>query len=573
MVLQARRFWPHLAAISLLGLLATPLPLLTPLPLKIIIDSVLGSHPPPALLSAWLPASLVETTPGLLAVAVGLLIGVTLLTHFHSLGHALLQTYVAEGMVLDFRARLFRHVQQLSLAFHDARGSADSTYRIQYDAPSVQLLTIYGVIPLATSLATLGGLLYVSFRLDAQLALVALAVCPVLFVLIRVFSPRLRQRWRDVKVLESSANAVVHEVLGSMRVVKAFGREAAEHERYLGRSTKRMRELLRVSALQGIFDLGAGMTIAVGTAGLLYFGVLRVQSGVLTLGELTLMAAYVAALYEPLRSATKRLADLQSGLASAERAFALLDESPSVTERLHALPLARSMGAVRFEGVGFSYDGAHPTLRGVSFEAPPGSRIGIVGRTGAGKTTLISLLTRLYDVTEGRILLDGVDLRDYRLADLRNQFGIVLQEPVLFSTSIAENISYGRPDASDLEIVAAARAANAHDFIQALPDGYDTVVGERGMRLSGGERQRISLARAFLKNAPILILDEPTSAVDLATESGIMDALQRLMGGRTTFMIAHRTSTLSTCDVVLEIEGGQLVRRVQNEESATAVVA
>jgi ATP-binding cassette subfamily B protein len=278
----------------------------------------------------------------------------------------------------------------------------------------------------------------------------------------------------------------------------------------------------------------------------------------LTLGELVLVLAYVAQLYQPLQAVSKKLADLQGSLVSAERAFALLDQVPDVEERSHARPITRARGEVRFEDVSFAYGTEPSVLAGVSFDVPAGARVGIQGQTGTGKSTLMSLLTRFYDVTGGRILLDGVDLRDYRLADLRNQFGIVLQDSVLFSTTIAENISYGRRDATEEQIVQAAKLANAHEFISNFPQAYETMVGERGMRLSGGERQRIALARAFLKDAPVLILDEPTSSVDVRTEASILEALERLMQGRTTIMIAHRLSTLDNCDLRLEIYGGSL---------------
>jgi ATP-binding cassette subfamily B protein len=269
--------------------------------------------------------------------------------------------------------------------------------------------------------------------------------------------------------------------------------------------------------------------------------------------------AYISQLYQPLKTIGRKAVSLQSSLAGAERAFSLLDEAPDVAERPNARPLSRASGAIAFRDVSFSYGKDASVLHDISFEIGPSTRVGVIGATGAGKTTLASLLTRFYDPTAGEILLDGVDLRDYRLADLRNQFSIVLQEPVLFSTSIAENIAYARPGASREEIVEAAKAANAHEFITRLAEGYETQVGERGLRLSGGERQRIALARAFLKDAPLLILDEPTSSVDLRTEAVIMEAMDRLMRGRTTFMIAHRLSTLKNCDVLLVIENGRLV--------------
>ena len=271
------------------------------------------------------------------------------------------------------------------------------------------------------------------------------------------------------------------------------------------------------------------------------------------------MIGYVGQLYEPLKTIGRKASGLQSYLAGAERAFALLDEPPDVPERPHARPLARAAGTVTFRHVRFAYDGQHPVLRDVTFEVEAGTRVAIVGATGTGKTTLVSLLTRFYDPTAGAILLDGVDLKNYRLADLRSQFAIVLQEPVLFSTSIAENIAYGRPRASEPDIVRAAEAAGAHDFIVRLPRGYATPVGERGMQLSGGERQRVALARAFLKDAPLLILDEPTSSVDVKTEAVILDAMDRLMRGRTAFLITHRASALVGCDVRLQLERGRLV--------------
>jgi ATP-binding cassette subfamily B protein len=352
--------------------------------------------------------------------------------------------------------------------------------------------------------------------------------------------------------------SVAQEVLGAIRVVKAFGQEDREYERFVHHSSRSMWGTLRVAFIQAGFDLLIGSTLAIGMGCVLFVGAQHVKEGTLTLGEFLMVSAYLVQLYRPLESIGKKAATLQSSLSSAERAFSLLDESPDVPERPHSRRLARAMGAVTFERVSFAYQADRTILQDVSFTVSPGTRVGIVGATGAGKTTLISLLTRFYDPTSGRILLDREDLRSYSLADLRNQFAIVLQEPVLFSTSVAENIGYARPEASEGEIVAAAIAANAHGFISGLPQGYETPVGERGMRLSGGERQRIALARAFLRDAPVLILDEPTSSVDVHTERIILEAMERLMRGRTTFMIAHRLSTLEGCELLLVIERGRL---------------
>jgi ATP-binding cassette, subfamily B, bacterial len=352
---------------------------------------------------------------------------------------------------------------------------------------------------------------------------------------------------------------VVQEVLGAARVVKAFGQEDREEARFMQRSNQGMWARMRLALIEGCFGIVVAIITAAGTAGVVLIGVSAIQSHTLTRGDLVLVLSYLAQLYAPLKTMSKKMASMQSHLAGAERAFALLDEAADVIERPNARPLKRATGRMAFRNVSFYYIPERPILRSISFEIAPGTCVGIAGTTGAGKTTMVNLLTRFYDPTSGEILLDGIDLRDYKLADLRNQFALVLQEPVLFSSSIGENIAYALPGATEDQIIKAAIAANVHGFISHLPAGYNTLVGERGMCLSGGERQRISLARAFLKDAPILILDEPTSSVDVKTETAIVEAMERLMEGRTTFIIAHRLSTLQHCDRILRLERGQLV--------------
>ena len=363
-----------------------------------------------------------------------------------------------------------------------------------------------------------------------------------------------------MKRIETGALAVVQEVLGNLRVVKAFGQEDRETSRFRARSRESARARIRLALVENVFGGLIGMTTALGTALTLVIGITHVRSGSLTLGGLLLVMAYLAQLYGPLTMISRKVASIQSHLASMDRAFALLDEAPDVSAR-GARRLTRAAGAVAFRNVSFAYSPDRLILEDVTFELTPGATLGISGTTGTGKTTLVNLLCRFYDPTGGQILLDGVDIRDYRLPDLRDQFAIVLQDPVLFSTTIAENIAYARA-ADQTEIVAAAKAANIHDFIERLPEGYETRVGERGMRLSGGERQRVSLARAFLKDAPILILDEPTSSLDTMTEALIIDAMERLMKGRTTIMIAHRPKTLERCDVRLHLERGRVQERL-----------
>lgn len=554
---QARPHRRYIGGLLGLSLLKTPLALLAPVPLKIVVDSVLGTQPAPGFLTVFGNPS-TEVLLGLVAL---FFVVVALLTELQNLSMAVLSAYTGERLLLGFRTRMFSHIQRLSLRYHDERGTADAVYRIQYDATSIQWVAVFGFAPLLTSGFTLIGMIAITASIDWELAAVALGITPILFLLTRATRASLRKRWAEAKAFESAGMSVVQEVLTSLRVVKAFVQEDRETDRFVGKFTQGMQARVRLALVQGAFSLLVGLTAALGTATVLYVGAKHVQSGQLTLGELLLVMGYLTQLYGPLEELSKSVTTLQQSFASAERAFRILDQEPDVPERPDARPLERARGAIEFRDVAFTYGGDEPVLRDVSFSVPAGARVGIAGRTGAGKTTLISLLTRFYDPTEGAILLDGVDLRDYRVADLRSQYAIVLQEPVLFSTTIGENIAYGRPsgDATPEEVVAAARAANAHDFIAELPEGYDTPVGERGMRLSGGERQRISLARAFLKDAPVLVLDEPTSSVDVKTEAAIMDAMERLMAGRTTFLISHRLGTLAGCDMQLQVEGGGVV--------------
>ena len=551
LLFEARPYWQHIGALFALSLLSSVFALLTPVPLAIAVDTVVGNAPP-----GFVP---VHSQTGVLLFAAGLFLILSLLKQLQEFGRLLLSTYTGENLLLSFRSRLFRHAERVSLGYHDSRGTADSAYRIQYDATAVSSIAVNGLIPFFTATMTVTGMIYVTARIDWQLALVSLAVTPVLFLAMRVYRKRLRAQWHDAKRLESSALSVVQESLEALRVVKAFGREDDQRDRFAERSAASVRAKVRLSFVEGRFGIVVGAAIGLGMATVLFLGTRRVLAGAITLGELTLVMGYLQQLYDPLKTASKKVGSLQSSLASADRVYSLLDEAPDFVDPPDALPLRRAAGAVSFRNVSFAYEQGHRVLEDVSFEAPRGTRLGIAGTTGAGKTTLVSLLTRFYDPSGGQILLDGVDLRRYRLADVRNQFAIVLQEPVLFSTSIAENIAYALPGADYVDVVAAAKAASAHEFISALPDGYDTPVGERGVRLSGGERQRIALARAFLKDAPILILDEPTSSVDARTENEILGAMERLMSGRTAIMIAHRASTLEICDARLELELGRVV--------------
>jgi ATP-binding cassette subfamily B protein len=553
---------PDIAMLFLVGLLATPLALLTPLPLKIAVDSVLGSRPLPRFLDALVPTALTRTPTVLLMLVAALAVIIALLTQLQALASKYLTAAAGERLVLDFRAGIFRQLQRLSLSYHDSVGTADAVYRIQNDAQAVRYLVIDGFIPSLSAAATLASMIYVMVRMDWLLTLVALAISPPILLVTQAYRPSLRSQSREVRKLESAAMAVVHEVLGALRVVKAFTQEERESERFIRRSDEGVRRRIHLALAEGNFGLLVGLATAAGTAAVLFVGIGHVRSGVLSLGSLLLVMGYLGKLYDPIKTISRKVATVQGHLASVERAFAVLDEPADVEERPDARPLARARGAISFRNVSFSYGKDRPVLHDVSFAVDAGTRLGIVGASGAGKSTLINLLTRFYDPTDGQILLDGVDLREYRLEDLRRQFAVVQQDSVLFSTSIAENIAYGSPGIQSDAIVAAAQAANAHDFILRLPRGYDTEVGERGVQLSGGQRQRIALARAFLEDSPVLILDEPTSAVDAESESAILGAIRRLMRGRTVFVITHRPSMLEGCAALLAIENGRVVADV-----------
>jgi len=555
--------WPHLSGILFLNLISTPLALLMPLPLKIAVDSVLGTRALPSWLHALVPASKVHLKGTNLFVAAVLLLTIACLSSVQSFASWLLATYTGERLVHDFRSRLLWHVQRLSLAFHDRRGSTDTAYRIQYDAPAIQTIFLQGFVPIVTSSFAFVSMLYITYRISWRLSLIALVLSPVLYVLARNSSRRVRSGYDEVRELDSSAMLVLQEALASVRAVKAFCQESFQDELFRRKSRMRMHEQIRLASIQAGFHVLIGLCIAFGTAIALVIGVTEVRQSAITVGDFLLVMAYMAQLYEPLRTISTRIPELQSSFSSMRRALALLEETPEQLEqRDRSVTIAKAhqvKGAVEFKSVSFHYPGnPRRVLNDVNFTVPAGSRVGIAGPSGSGKSTLVNLLTRFYDPAQGSVSIDGIDLREYRLDELRQQFSIVLQEPMLFSTTVAGNVAYARPDATRAEVIEAALRANAHEFIMRLPNGYDTPIGENGARLSGGERQRLAIARAFLKNAPMLILDEPTSSIDVQAEAEIMAAVESLMNGRTTFMIAHRLGTLEHCDMVLVLREGRL---------------
>jgi len=558
--------WP-LVVLLIVSLLAVPMTLIFPLPIKLLVDSVLGSQPLPGYLTIFVGSQVSKTLA--LWLAISILMGTAVLTYLQNLVNVWYSNKVGNRMTLDVRARLFRQMQRLSVAYHDTMGAADSAYRTLNDAPMLRSFGIDSLIPLTTSILTLGAMILVMVFLDWELALVALLVSPLMFLLTFVFRPRIRAGWRKFRASESAAMAVAQESLGASRLVKSYGQEERKNRELVSHYDASLSASLKVQVDSAVYSLLVGILTAAGLAAVLYIGIGHVQAGIgnLTLGSLLVVNYYVTQLYGPLRNVGQSILDIQMSLTGVERYRAVLDEKPDVPELPNAIPLARARGNIAFRNVSFAYTKDHSVLHDITFELPSGNRLGVVGPTGSGKTTLSTLLLRLFDPTEGVITLDDLDLKDYKLADLRNQYAVVHQETVLFSTSVAENIRFAKPNATMDEVIAAATAAKAQDFITNLPNGYDTLVGERGMKLSGGERQRISLARAFLKDAPILILDEPTSSLDVHTESAILDTIQELMKGRTTMMIAHRPSTLRDCNMILVLEDGRVNRVTSEVES------
>lgn len=562
-----RPYWRLAVASVVLIILGALAGLLAPWPLQFLIDNVLENRPLPPFLDRFLgPAALSRLS--LLIVAVTSGVAVVLLLHGLTVIDNYVNTKIHQHMVLDFRSDLFQHAQRLSLAFHERRRAGMLIYAInsQADAAARVVMTIP---PVAQSILTLVGMLWILFMMEPTLALVSLSVLPFLYYSVNYYMTHIESRLVDVRNMEGESLSIIHEAMSMIRVIVAFGREDHEYRRFRNQGEQTIRARVNLTVRQTLFSLAVNMITAVGTALAVGVGAYQVMQGRLSVGQLLVVMAYIAGVYKPLETISTTVGSLQEMFISLNTAFALLDTQPEIKDAPDAKPIKQARGALAFEGVSFNYRTRIDTLKDISFNVEAGQVVAIVGPTGAGKTTLASLIPRFYDTRDGRVLIDGIDIKTLTIKSLRDQISIVLQEPLLFSGSISDNIRYGRLDANEEDIVNAARAANAHDFIMRLPKQYETEIGERGAQLSGGERQRIAVARAFLKSAPILILDEPTSSIDSRTESVILDALDRLMVGRTTFMIAHRLSTIRRADLILVMDRGRLVEQGTHHELIT----
>jgi ATP-binding cassette, subfamily B, bacterial len=552
----------RLAATSMvLMILSAGFALLEPWPLAFLLDSVLGKHRP----AGWI-TGLVGPAQGHLIIFVVLSgIGVVVVASGLGVIDSYVNTKLEQRMALDFRSDLFEHSQKLSQAFHDHASSGDFIYRINFEGHHVGAVAV-AFPQLIQSVLTIVGMFVVTFALAPQLALLSLVVIPFVYYSVTVYARHVEPRLIKTRNLEALSLQIVGEVFALLKVVVSFNRERHEYERFRRQGEEAVRQRINVTVAQTLFSLAVGVFTACGQGLIMGFGAYLVIRRQLTLGELVVVISYVAAMYKPLQTISSTMSGFQEHFVALRFAHELAETVPEVLDSPDAAELDTVRGEIVFDDVSFDYRSRVGTLQDVSLSVEPGEVVAIVGPTGAGKTTLLTLLCRFYDPRSGRILIDGHDLRDLTQASIHRSISLVSQEPLLFPSSISDNIRYGKLEATDEEVIEAAKAANAHDFVMGLPEGYSTRLGERGSRLSGGERQRICIARAFLKAAPILILDEPTSSVDSRTEFVILEALERLMVGRTTFMIAHRLSTIRDATQIAVLNQGRLVEVGTHEQ-------
>jgi ATP-binding cassette subfamily B protein len=545
---------------------ATFVDLLQPWPIKWLVDYVFGSHSAPGWLTSIVPVfGTRNIAGGIIAVCLSILSFAVMYRLGSTVGNLFLIRAGAR-VVQQLRCHACEHLHRLSLAYHDRTKVGDSLYRVAYDAHAAQTLFNGAIVPSATGALVLVGAIIMMLQINALLTVVTMSVTPVFILIIRGFRRKLDKQSRQYHESESVLVSAIQESLSSIRAIQAFTLEPETSRRFRSQSEKSLAANQRMTRTQLAYSACAGLAVSVGTAAVVWIASHQVANGNLSVGDILIFLAYLGMLYQPMSTFSQSASVVQSANAQLRRVFEIVDAVPDIKDRAEAKTLAQVRGAVEFQNVSFRYNEQSPVLRNVDLKVEPGQVLAIVGRTGAGKTTMASLLLRFYDPIDGRILLDGHDLRDLKLSWLRQQVSVVLQDPILFSATIAENIAYGKLGASREQIIEAARLAQAHEFIKALPDGYDTVLGERGVNLSGGQRQRLSIARAFLKNAPILVLDEPTSALDTHTEEALLACLRELMRGRTTFVIAHRLSTVRQADMIVVLDHGKVVETGNHRE-------
>lgn len=551
-----RYLWPYryllLFALVQVALISF-LELLKPWPLKLIIDHVLTRAPLP-----WEFAFGGSPQTLLLFACLGLVVIYLLLG-----GLRILSDYVTvrigQRMVHDLRGDLYSHIQGLPLSFYSQRQTGDLLYRLTADTLAIQTLTMNGLFTVFSALILLGGMFVIMLFLDWYLTLLAMAVCPALFCTIALLNNKMSVAATEARQKESTIYSLVHRTLSAIRVIQAFTKEEEEQRRFLSASKESLAAGLRLYTLQNFYYAVVNVMIAAGTATVLWVGTRHVFAGELTVGEMVVFTSYLASLYAPLNNIFQTYGLVQSAKVGVRRAFEILESEQGLPEGRQLFSPTGARGEISFEEVSFGYHPGQPVLKGINLKIAPGEKIALVGATGVGKSTLVSLLPRFYDPESGRVLIDNVDAREFQLRSLRQQITMVLQPPWVFPVPIWENIAYGCAEASREEIEAAARLARIHDFIVKLPQGYETLVGEQGVTLSEGEKQRLTIARAILRNSPIVILDEPTSSLDPVTESLLMKGLQTLLAGKTALIIAHRLSTVRWANRIVVLHDGRIV--------------
>jgi ATP-binding cassette, subfamily B, bacterial len=545
--------------------------LLEPWPLKIVLDNVLKSKAPA---SGWLNHLFLSLTGGdkvaILEFAAIAVMAIAVTGALCSYAEKLLTTSVGQWVMHDLRQTLYFHIQRLSLAYHDQKRTGDLISRVTSDIDAVQTFITSSLLDALVDVLTLLGMVGIMLYINWQFTLIALAIAPPLAIVVFVYTRNIKKASREVRKKEGEIVSVIQEVLTSIRVVKAFAREDYEQRRLEEESLESVEIALRARSLKARLAPLVSVIVAAGTGLVLWFGSRMVLAGGLEPGSLILFIFYLGKMYKPMQDLSKMTDAYSKASIGYERIREVLDTQGEIKDLPGARRVSRLKGAVEFEHVTFGYDPNHPTLEDVSFKIAPGQVAAFVGPTGAGKTTIISLIPRFYDPGAGVVKIDGVDIRRFQQRSLRRQISFVLQETVLFRGPIWKNIAYGKPDASRAEIHRAAELANAGEFIEKMPDGYDSMIGERGVTLSGGQRQRIAIARAVIRDTPILILDEPSSGLDAESEKLVFEALDRLMKGKTSIVIAHRLSTIRSADVIFVVKDGEIVERGNHDQLTTA---
>jgi len=557
-----------IAFVAVLGEAGTDL--LEPWPLKIVFDYVFGTKHMPAWLSGLLAATFGLDKVAILHFAVFAVIVIALLGALSAYGEKYLTTSVGQWVMHDLRRILYHHIQRLSLAYHDQKPTGDLISTVTADIESIQDFISQALLGIVVNVLTLVGMLVVMFYLNWRFTLIALSVTPVLFVVVYTYTKRIKKASRALRKKEGEVVSVVSEVLSSMRVVKAFAREDYEEERLAQQSLENVEIALKARSLKAKLAPVVQVIVAVGTCLVLWYGVNLVMRGQITTGSLLVFLLYLGKMYKPMRDLSKMTDTMSKAAVGYERIHEVIETEDKIRNLPGAKKAPSFRGEIEFEHVSFAYDNGYRTLNDVNLRVEAGQMAALVGPTGAGKTTIVSLIGRFYDPEKGVVKIDNRDVRDYKLKSLRRQISFVLQDTLLFRAPVWQNIAYGRPEASREEILRAAELANADEFIRNMPQQYDTMVGEKGVTLSGGQRQRIAIARAIIRNAPILIMDEPTSGLDAASEELVFEALNRLMADRTTIVIAHRLSTVRRADVIFVIDHGTIVERGTHEKLIAA---